>query len=56
MSGHSKWSSIKHKKAKKDARKGNLFSKLSRKLTLEARRGGGDIETNPGLRLSLIHI
>ncbi|HHJ00560.1 MAG TPA: YebC/PmpR family DNA-binding transcriptional regulator [Candidatus Aerophobetes bacterium] len=51
MSGHSKWSSIKHKKAKKDARKGNLFSKLSRKLTLEARRGGGDIETNPGLRL-----
>jgi len=51
MSGHSKWSSIKHKKAKKDAQKGNLFSKLSRKLTLEARGGGGDIEANSGLRM-----
>ena len=51
MSGHSKWSSIKHKKAKKDAQKGNLFSKLSRKLTLEARGGGGDIESNSGLRM-----
>ncbi|RLE08620.1 YebC/PmpR family DNA-binding transcriptional regulator, partial [Candidatus Aerophobetes bacterium] len=51
MSGHSKWSSIKHKKAKKDAQKGKLFSKLARKLTVEARRGGGDIETNPALRM-----
>jgi len=51
VSGHSKWSSIKHKKAKKDAQKGKLFSKLARKLTIEARRGGGDIETNPGLRM-----
>jgi len=51
MSGHSKWSSIKHKKAKKDAQRGNLFSKLSRKLTLEARGGGGDIESNSGLRM-----
>ena len=51
MSGHSKWSSIKHKKAKKDAQKGNLFSKLSRKLTLEARGDGGDIESNSGLRM-----
>jgi len=51
LSGHSKWSSIKHKKAKKDAQKGKLFSKLARKLTVEARRGGGDIETNPALRM-----
>jgi len=51
MSGHSKWSSIKHKKAKKDAQKGKLFSKLARKLAIEARQGGGDIEKNPGLRM-----
>ena len=51
MSGHSKWSSIKHKKARKDAQKGKLFSKLARKLTIEARQGGGDVEKNPGLRM-----
>lgn len=50
MSGHSKWSSIKHKKAKKDAQKGVIFSKFSRKLAVEA-RAGGDPETNPALRL-----
>jgi len=50
MSGHSKWSSIKHQKAKKDAQKGVIFSKLSRKLAVEARTGG-DPETNPALRL-----
>ncbi len=52
MSGHSKWSSIKHKKAKKDAQKGQIFSKLSRKLTIEARQGA-DLQTNPGLRLAV---
>ena len=52
MSGHSKWSSIKHKKAKKDAQKGAVFSKLSRKLAIEA-RAGGDPETNPALRLAI---
>jgi len=51
MSGHSKWSSIKHKKAKKDAQKGKLFSKLARKLTVEARQRGGDIDKNPALRM-----
>jgi len=50
MSGHSKWSSIKHKKAKKDAQKGKIFSKLSRKIAVEARAGGGP-ERNPSLRL-----
>lgn len=52
MSGHSKWSSIKHKKAKKDAQRGAVFSKLSRKLAIEA-RAGGDPETNPALRLAI---
>lgn len=52
MSGHSKWSSIKHKKAKKDAQRGQVFSKLSRKLTIEA-RAGADLQTNPGLRLAI---
>ncbi len=52
MSGHSKWSSIKHKKAKKDAQRGAIFSKLSRKLAIEA-RSGGDPETNPALRLAI---
>lgn len=52
MSGHSKWSSIKHKKAKKDAQKGAIFSKLSRKIAIEA-RAGGDPETNPALRLAI---
>ena len=52
MSGHSKWSSIKHKKAKKDAQKGAIFSKLSRKIAIEARTGG-DPETNPALRLAI---
>jgi len=50
MSGHSKWSSIKHKKAKKDAERGKIFSKLTRKLAVEARKGG-DIDTNAGLRM-----
>lgn len=52
MSGHSKWSSIKHKKAKKDAQRGQIFSKISRKLAIEA-RAGADLQTNPGLRLTI---
>lgn len=51
MSGHSKWSSIKHKKAKKDAQKGKVFSKLARKITVEAREGGGDVDKNSALRM-----
>ena len=49
MSGHSKWSSIKHKKAKEDAKRGRIFSKMSQKIILAAREGGGDPETNPTL-------
>jgi YebC/PmpR family DNA-binding regulatory protein len=54
MSGHSKWSSIKHKKAAKDARKGKLFTKLIKEITIAARLGGGDINANPRLRTAVM--
>ncbi len=54
MSGHSKWSSIKHKKAVKDARKGRLFTKLIKEITVAARTGGGDINANPRLRTAVM--
>ncbi len=53
MSGHSKWSSIKHKKAVKDARRGKLFTKLIKEITVAARLGGGDINGNPRLRTAV---
>jgi YebC/PmpR family DNA-binding regulatory protein len=53
MSGHSKWSSIKHKKAVKDSRRGKLFSKLIKEITVAARLGGGDINGNPRLRTAV---
>ena len=53
MSGHSKWSSIKHKKAKTDATRGKIFTKLIREITVAARAGGGDAEANPRLRLAI---
>ncbi|MCC7290172.1 YebC/PmpR family DNA-binding transcriptional regulator [bacterium] len=53
MSGHSKWSTIKHKKAINDAKKGKVFSRLSVQITLAARQGGGDPSMNPALRLVL---
>jgi len=49
MSGHSKWSTIKHKKGAKDARRGKLFGKLARAIEVAAREGGGDAETNAAL-------
>lgn len=52
MSGHSKWSSIKHKKSKIDAKRGQLFTKLARDITMAA-RGGGDPEMNASLRLAV---
>jgi YebC/PmpR family DNA-binding regulatory protein len=54
MSGHSKWSTIKHKKAAKDAKKGRLFTKLIKEITVAARAGGGDINANPRLRTAVI--
>jgi len=53
MSGHSKWSSIKHKKGAKDAKRGKLFTKLARAITVAARDGGGDPEANPALGLAV---
>jgi len=50
MSGHSKWSSIKHKKAATDAKKGKIFTRFIRELTIAARSGGGDPESNSRLR------
>jgi YebC/PmpR family DNA-binding regulatory protein len=49
VSGHSKWSSIKHKKAAADAKRGKAFTKLARAITVAAREGGGDPDSNPGL-------
>jgi YebC/PmpR family DNA-binding regulatory protein len=53
MSGHSKWHSIKHKKAVVDARRGQQFTKLARAITVAAREGGGDADGNPGLALAI---
>ncbi|HEY8765204.1 MAG TPA: YebC/PmpR family DNA-binding transcriptional regulator [Solirubrobacteraceae bacterium] len=53
MSGHSKWASIKHKKAVVDARRGQHFTKLARAITVAAREGGGDPTGNPGLSLAI---
>jgi YebC/PmpR family DNA-binding regulatory protein len=53
MSGHSKWSSIKHKKGVTDARRGKIFTKLIKEITVAARMGGGDINSNPRLRTAV---
>jgi YebC/PmpR family DNA-binding regulatory protein len=53
MSGHSKWASIKHKKAVVDARRGQHFTKLARAITVAAREGGGDPDGNPALALAI---
>ena len=50
MSGHSKWSNIKHKKEKSDAKKGKIFTKLGRELTVIVKAGGPDPETNGKLQ------
>ena len=53
MSGHSKWHSIKHKKGALDAKRGKLFTKIIREMTIAARIGGGDPESNPRLRTAV---
>lgn len=53
MAGHSKWAQIKRKKATNDAKRGQMFTKLIRELTVAAREGGGDPEFNPRLRLAV---
>jgi len=54
MSGHSKWATIKHKKGALDAKRGKIFCKIIKEITVAARMGGGDEETNPRLRTSLL--
>ncbi|RMG99148.1 MAG: YebC/PmpR family DNA-binding transcriptional regulator [Chloroflexi bacterium] len=53
MSGHSKWSTIKHKKAAVDAKRGKLFTRLAKEITIAAREGGGDPDANNRLRLAI---
>ena len=53
MSGHSKWATIKHKKAATDARRGKTFTRLIREITMAARGGGGDPDSNPRLRAAI---
>ncbi|MBF0287461.1 MAG: YebC/PmpR family DNA-binding transcriptional regulator [SAR324 cluster bacterium] len=53
MSGHSKWSSIKHRKGAQDAKRGKIFTKLIKEITIAARLGGGDVESNPRLRTAI---
>ena len=53
MAGHSKWANIKHKKAKEDAKRGQIFTKLGRKITVAAKEGGPDPTSNVRLRLAI---
>jgi len=53
MSGHSKWSTIKRKKGAADAKRGKVFTKIIKEISIAAREGGGDPETNPRLRLAI---
>ena len=53
MAGHSKWANIKHRKERQDAKRGKIFTKWIRELTVAARQGGGDPGSNPRLRLAL---
>jgi len=54
MSGHSKWATIKHKKGAADARRGKIFTKLIKEITVAARIGGGDPDANPRLRTAIL--
>ncbi len=53
MAGHSKWANIKHKKERADAKRGKIFTRLIKEITVSARMGGGDPSTNPRLRLAV---
>ncbi len=53
MAGHSKWANIQHRKGAQDKKRGKLFTKLIRNITVAARAGGGDPDANPGLRLAI---
>ena len=53
MSGHSKWHSIRHKKGAADAKRGKIFTRHAKLITIAAQQGGGDPDMNPGLRLAI---
>jgi len=53
MAGHSKWANIKHRKAAQDAKRGKVFTKHIREITVAAREGGGDVDANPRLRIAV---
>jgi len=53
MAGHSKWANIQHRKGRQDAKRGKIFTKLIKEITIAARLGGGDASTNPRLRLAI---
>lgn len=53
MAGHSKWANIKHRKAAQDAKRGKVFTKHIREITVAAREGGGDVDANPALRIAV---
>lgn len=53
MAGHSKWANIQHKKARQDAKRGKIFTKLIKEITITAKQGGGDPSANPRLRLAM---
>lgn len=53
MAGHSKWANIQHRKGAQDKKRGKLFTKLIREITVAARLGGGEVESNPRLRLAI---
>ena len=53
MAGHSKWANIQHRKKAVDAKRGKIFTRINREITVAARVGGGDVESNPRLRLAV---
>ena len=50
MAGHSKWANIRHRKGAQDAKRGKIFTKIIKEITVSARTGGGDLDSNPQLR------
>ncbi len=55
MSGHSKWANIKHRKGRQDAKRGKMFTRLAKEITIASREGGGDPDSNPRLRLAVMN-
>ncbi|RMG66631.1 MAG: YebC/PmpR family DNA-binding transcriptional regulator, partial [Calditrichaeota bacterium] len=53
MAGHSKWANIRYRKERQDAKRGKIFTKLIKEITIAARMGGGDPESNPRLRTAI---